>query len=230
MAGAASAQTVGSRAPAAEAMAALYINAFVNFDTGAVKQLNDRLRPLYENGQDAMNAKDVEAMVPANIASTADTLKEDAEIKNPKLDAAIDSFSKSLWGALKSSKCAVTGSVVKPNTAVRGELIAEVKYECLVADLAPGMASVKKTHGKYDAQKTGRSADYFNQLSNVYGTARLTHRLCSSMTLFHSQEHPEIWSTGGPGDVTSTVLTWLVLAYKPRDLLPGIFQPCKPAA
>ncbi len=42
--------------------------------------------------------------------------------------------------------------------------------------------------------------------------------------------HADIWSTGAPGDFTGTVLTWLTLAYKPRDLLPGTFEKCKPAA
>lgn len=227
---AASAQTAGAPSPAAEKMAALYINAFVNFDTSAAKELNDRLRPLFDKGQDAFDVKAIEAMEPQNVAGTAATLKEDAQIKNAKLHSAIDNFSKSLWSTLKRSKCSPTGSVVRPNSSVRGSWIAEVKYECLVPDLAPGMAAVTKVHGKFDPRKSGRSADYFNQLSNVYSTAPLTHRLCASMDLHNSPEYPQFWTTGGPSDVTSTVLTWLVLAYKPRDLLPGTFQPCKPAA
>ena len=214
---ASSAQTVGRPSPAAEKIAALYINAFVNFDTAAARQLNERLRPLYENGQDGFNVKDIEAMVPANIESTAETLKEDAEIKNAKLHAAIDGFSKSLWDALKRSKCSVTGSVVKSNSSVPNSTIAEVKYECLVPEVVPGVAAVTKVHGKYDARKSGRSAEYFNQLANAYNTAAPTHRLCASFNLY-SSSNPDIWTNGGPGDLTSTVLTWLVLAYKPRNL------------
>ena len=228
MAGAASAQTIGSRSPAAEEIATLYISSFVNLDTGAVRQLNDRLRPLYDAGEDAVDAKEIEAMEPANIAGTADRLKEDAQVKNARLHSAIDGFSQSLWGALKRSKCFVTGSTVKHNEYSKG-MITVVKYECLVSDVSPRVATITKIHGKFDPNKSGRSVDYFNQLANAYNTAPLTQRFCSSFNLY-STSNPDLWYTGGPGDVTNTVLTWLVLAYRPRTLMPGIFQPCQPAA
>ena len=82
----------------------------------------------------------------ANIVGTADTLKNDAQVKNTRLHSAIDGFSKSLWGALKRSKCSVTGSTAKRNE-YSDNLITSVKYQCLVSEVAPGIAAVTKVHG-----------------------------------------------------------------------------------
>ena len=94
VAGTASAQTVGERSPAAEDMATLYIKTFINFDTGAVKQINNRLRSLYDGGEDSISVKSIESIEPENIADTAATLKQQAKVKNARLYSAIDGFSR----------------------------------------------------------------------------------------------------------------------------------------
>lgn len=230
VAGTASAQTVGERSPAAEEMAALYIKTFINFDTGSVRKINDRLRSLHDGGQDSISVKVIESIEPENIADTAATLKQEAKVKNAKLHSAIDSFSHSLWGALKRSRCSVTGSVVNPSPSVSGDLVAAVKYECLVPDLDPGLAALTKAHGKLDQNNNGRSAAYFNQLSKVYSSSPLTHRLCLSLDLYHTPKYPGLWSTSAASDITRTMATWLVFSFQPIDLRAAVIKPCQPAA
>lgn len=230
VAGTASAQTVGERSPAAEDMATLYIKTFINFDTGAVKQINNRLRSLYDGGEDSISVKSIESIEPENIADTAATLKQQAKVKNARLYSAIDGFSHSLWGAVKRSRCSVTGSVVSPSPSVSGDLVASVKYECLVPDLDPGLAALTKAHGKLDQNNNERSAAYFSQLSKVYSSSALTHKLCMSLDLYHTPKYPGLWSTSAASDITSTMLTWLVFSYQPIDKRAAVIKPCKLAA
>lgn len=124
---------IGSSKTAVQ-VADLYIQAMTG-DTEKAKMLNVYLSAAF-GGEDALDVAAIADLPNRLQEQMASGLKAHAGNGDAALDRAISRFAGATVEAIRRSPCHATGNTFSPNEYRKGELIAEVSYECRVPDVA----------------------------------------------------------------------------------------------
>lgn len=190
------ADPIGSSKTAVQ-VADLYIQAMTG-DVAKAQALNVYLRPAFD-GKDALDVAAVEDLPNQLQEQMASGLKAHAGNGDPTLDRAISAFAAATVRAIRRSPCHAIGSTFSPNEYRKGELIAEVAYECRVPDIAKIIGRLQDIK---DAHPTVATVDRMSAALDATPADRVIH---GTFELF-SNPRRRVWDTGNPGKVLNAVV------------------------
>jgi len=186
-----------------EQVAELYARISLRQDAEATAQLNDYLKPLYANGENAVTLADPAAL-DAQYDGFADALLEDLpKVDKKKAKPAVAAAIKRVNLLASGAECRSLSSREYANEYVKNGRIAEVAMECTVPALSARLQDVVAGKGAPAKLKTKKLLEGVAEFDRSLSQAG-TRVVPAKLTLYASAKG-QPWNTGGADDIVEAV-------------------------
>lgn len=186
-----------------EQVAELYARIVVRQDAEAAAQLNAYLRPLYANGQNAVNLVDPAAL-DAQYDGFADSLLADMpKVDRNKARPAVAAAVKRVNLLASGAECRSLSSREYANEYVKNGRIAEVTMECTVPALSARLQDVLASKGAPAKLKTKKLLEGVAEFDRSLGQAG-SRTIPAKLTLY-AEAKGQPWNTGGADEILEAV-------------------------